>query len=428
MKNSSSRFDRRPFVLVLMLAGAGAAFWQAGAGAALVAIAAVVLMWPSRAGADELQGLDALLADVGRGHLNNRLPRAFSDPVLESMRVNLNSALDQTETAFREMLGAMDGSANQRPWRRLQTSGLHGIFQRVLDQMQGMLDHLATAQVSIAREALLSRIFMRSENGLSMAIDQVRRSLTEASAQASESGERSNTFSTAALGMSEAAERMSTALGNAERSAGQGTDALADLATKAEVIHKLTGTIDNIAKQTNLLALNASIEAARAGESGRGFAVVADEVRQLADESQRSAEEIAQAIGAMSASMASAIAQIEQLNGAVRGARTTADEFGHELASSAESARQVGTLASSIARSARSMEASMNVVATAQKARSDANQIINGTPVESLELSEEEREAAMIAADRRWISDDGDKQRLIEIYDRLFASLEQQMH
>lgn len=70
-----------------------------------------------------------------------------------------------------------------------------------------------------------------------------------------------------------------------------------DINNQMEEIGKIVGIITGISEQTGLLALNAAIEAARAGEAGLGFAVVADEVKSLAQESQKSAENIATIIG-----------------------------------------------------------------------------------------------------------------------------------
>ena len=428
MNNSSSRFERRHVALMLVAAGLLLAFWSPWAAAPALAAAALLIAFPAAAADDATAELDKLLASARDGTLVKRMPHAVADPRLESIRVNLNSVLDQTETTFREILGGMRAAADDRYFRRLQTTGLHGTFKDVLAQMQTVIDRLASTQAAVAREALLSRIFLRSERGLSMAIEHVNSSLNAVAGHSTESETLSTGYAQSAGTMSGAAERMSAALVKALGAAESSSSALGDLNQKAVAIGGLTGQIDIIAKQTNLLALNASIEAARAGEAGRGFAVVADEVRKLADQAQKAAEEIAAAISAMSGAMGGVLEQMADVGGSVSEARVTADEFRHELAGAADSATVVAGLASTIGEGVRAMGTSMHLVSFAQKARTDVTSILYGKEVHIDSLSALEQKALTIASSGQWVKGSADREALIEIYDKIFESIETQMH
>lgn len=90
-------------------------------------------------------------------------------------------------------------------------------------------------------------------------------------------------------------------------------------------ITNLAGLVKVIAEQTKLLSLNASIEAAHAGEAGKGFDIVANEVRNLAEQSEKTTEEITVAIKNMESISTAAADEFEQLNSKIKANLTMAN-------------------------------------------------------------------------------------------------------
>ncbi len=108
----------------------------------------------------------------------------------------------------------------------------------------------------------------------------------------------------------EAARVASQATGVAETT----NQSVARLGTSSAEIGNVVKVITQIAEQTNLLALNATIEAARAGEAGKGFAVVAGEVKELAQETAKATEDISRRVEAIQADTTSAVQAIGEIS------------------------------------------------------------------------------------------------------------------
>lgn len=90
------------------------------------------------------------------------------------------------------------------------------------------------------------------------------------------------------------------------------------LTSAAQKIGEVLEMINSIASQINLLALNATIEAARAGDAGKGFAVVASEVKNLANQTTKATEEIAQYINSIQGATGETVSAIKNIGAKIR--------------------------------------------------------------------------------------------------------------
>lgn len=314
------------------------------------------------------------------------------------IEVNLANEYGQLQDAVRDLFGAFRATVVRIEAAALEMRGAANEMTHTSDESARAIGEVAVAIGAISEGAAHQSTLI---SDVSDVMAEIENTIKDSSEHASEAQRQSADTERIAEEGVEAAAEVLKAMELVRQQSLTTAGVIRDLGEKSQSIDQIVAAIGDIAQQTNMLALNAAIEAARAGESGKGFGNVASEVRALADDAQRSADQIAALVAQIQDQTGAAIAAMEQAVGAVEEGFETIDsnretffDVGSAVHRLHEGAATVSELAAGIAFGAGQVRAQIEEVAAVAEQSSASTEQVSAATQETSAGAQDVTEAA----------------------------------
>ena len=281
-------------------------------------------------------------------------------------------ALDVFKAANARLIRHADEREGMQTKQREAVRNLADNFERTVGDIVGSVAAASSQLKSTAGE------MADAADGSSQQADVVSRAMGDASTGVTAAATASDEFAMSIGEISRQAASSAELAREASLSASKADETISALAISAEQVGNIVELIHSIARRTNLLALNASIEAARGGEAGRGFAVVASEVKELAAQTSRATEEVAEQIRAMQGSTTNSVSALRSIGKQVSQLESTAISIASAVDQQSVAGQDLARSIDLAARSSDEVSASISGVREASLATgAAASQVLN---------------------------------------------------